>query len=217
MREKVAERDADWTDDENDLGVEADAVEEQEEATVETENFVDTVLDVYVVCVAEGDFRGPASQFVAKYSDTDILLEIPMRLHLNPARCISVVVAVVLYARVHRYEEALAGLKIREAEFEAEKRAKLDAKLEAAVEAAGGVRSRAGEAVLKAKARERRASMSAFSAASLARRAEAAHGAVVVLHDLGMPYYTLQHAEKAAELADAARAKEVRLGRCRRP
>ena len=52
MREKVAERDADWTDDENDLGVEADAVEEQEEATVETENFVDTVLDVYVVCAA---------------------------------------------------------------------------------------------------------------------------------------------------------------------
>jgi hypothetical protein len=39
----VDERDADWTDDEEEVVVEADDVLVQEEATVETENFVDTV------------------------------------------------------------------------------------------------------------------------------------------------------------------------------
>ena len=29
---------------------------------------------------------------------------------------------------------------------------------------------------------------------------------VVLLHDLGMPFYTLQHAEKSSELADEAAA-----------
>ncbi len=100
------------------------------------------------------------------------------------------------------FEGALEGLRESDAELAMARETRLKEGGSIA-SGGGGDRGAGGEPVLLQK-RERQREMDMFRAVSLERRAEATHSVVLLLHDLGMPYYELSFAEAALELSHQA-------------